>query len=244
MTPSGVHRDDMFNDDPTIAAFARDLQAAAASTPAPAVGVTLASVLSGQAPTVAYPEVHAPHSRGRVVRRSARARWAVAGTVFGLGAGSLGIAGALPAPVQRQVARMAEIVGVDLPDGQDSPTTTITVPEPATTTTVPTTTSTTLPTSTTVGPVIAGDDGSVATTSTSREDDNSGHGNDDDGDDADNPGNGNGHGSADDGDEDQDEDDSSGPGGRDNASSDDERDDDSGPGGGNDPDDDNNREED
>lgn len=243
MTPSGVHRDDMFNDDPTIAAFARDLQAAAASTPAPAVGVTLASVLSGQAPTVAYPEVHAPHSRGRVVRRSARARWAVAGTVFGLGAGSLGIAGALPAPVQRQVARMAEIVGVDLPDGQDSPTTTITVPEPATTTTVPTTTSTTLPTSTTVGPVIAGDDGSVATTTTSREDDNSGHGNDD-GDDADNPGNGNGHGSADDGDEDQDEDDSSGPGGRDNASSDDERDDDSGPGGGNDPDDDNNREED
>ncbi|HEX4903846.1 MAG TPA: hypothetical protein VFU93_00235 [Acidimicrobiales bacterium] len=113
--------------DPTIAAFARDLQDAASATPAPAVGASLAAVLDGRVPTDVYPEVVLP-GHVRTARRSLRLRWAVASAAFGIGAGSLGVAGALPGPVQRQVARMAEVVGVDLPDGQPTTTTTVTPP--------------------------------------------------------------------------------------------------------------------
>lgn len=126
MSTRGVHRDDMY-DDPTIAAFARDLQDAAATTPAPAVGASLAAVLEGRAPAAVYPEVVAPRSV-RPARRSLRLRWAVASAAFGIGASSLGIAGALPGPVQRQVSRMADVIGVDLPDGSEDGDTTPTTP--------------------------------------------------------------------------------------------------------------------
>lgn len=119
----------MFDDDPTIAAFARDLQDAAAASPAPAIGASLAAVLDGRAPAAVYPEVVSP-GRVRPSRRSLRLRWAVAGTAFGIGASSLGIAGALPGPVQRQVSRMADVIGVDLPDGRPTTTTTVT-PHPS-----------------------------------------------------------------------------------------------------------------
>ena len=127
MAGHDVHRDGM-KDDPTIAAFARDLQDAAAATPAPAVGASLAAVLDGSVPTDVYPEVVLPGQLRRG-RRSLRLRWAAASAAFGIGAGSLGVAGALPGPVQRQVSRMAEVVGVDLPDGRPT-TTTITPPAP------------------------------------------------------------------------------------------------------------------
>ena len=139
MAGHDVHRDGMEND-PTIAAFARDLQDAAAATPAPAVGASLAAVLDGRAPTAVYPELVLP-GRVRPSRRSLRLRWAVASAAFGIGAGSLGVAGALPGPVQRQVSRMAEVVGVDLPDGRPATTTTTIILPPPTTrppaTTVP-----------------------------------------------------------------------------------------------------------
>lgn len=119
MRRRGVHPDDMYDHDPTLAAFARDLQDAAAATPSPAVGASLAAVLDGRAPTAVYPEVVSPVPVAPG-RRPLRLRWALAASAaFGIGAGSLGVAGALPGPVQRQVSRMAEVVGVDLPDGRD-----------------------------------------------------------------------------------------------------------------------------
>ena len=152
MRGNDVHRDDMFDEDPMIAAFARDLQDAAATTPAPVVGASLAAVLEGRAPATAYPDaVETP--RARVVRRPARLRWAVAAAAAIFGAGSLGVAGALPGPVQRQVSRMADVIGVDVPDGEDDtePTTTTTPPTTTTTsTTIATTTSTAPPVGTTV----------------------------------------------------------------------------------------------
>lgn len=163
MRGGDVHRDDMFDEDPTIAAFARDLRAAAAATPAPAVGPALAAVLDGRAPATAYPDV-IETPRARVVRRPGRLRWAVAGAAALVGAGSLGVAGALPGPVQRQVSRMAEVIGVDVPDGEDdAETTTTTAPRPTTTTastTIATTTSTAPPVGTTVlaGEQDAGED--------------------------------------------------------------------------------------
>lgn len=110
-----VHRDDM-RDDPTIAAFVLELQDAATATPAPVVGASLAAVLEGRAPVPAHPDVALPPVPRRS-RRSLRLRWAVAGAAFGLSASSLGMAGALPGPVQRQVSRIADVVGIDLPDG-------------------------------------------------------------------------------------------------------------------------------
>lgn len=136
MSTPGVHQGDMYDDDPTIAAFARDLQDAAAASPAPAVGASLAAVLDGRASAARYPEVVSP-GRVRPARRTMRLRWAAAGAAFGIGAGSLGVAGALPGPVQRQVSRMAEMVGVELPDGgadaeptRTTPASTVVVPPP------------------------------------------------------------------------------------------------------------------
>ncbi|MEA3020391.1 MAG: hypothetical protein QOI47_1915 [Actinomycetota bacterium] len=135
MTDDDVHRGDMLDDVPTLAAFARDLLEAADSTPMPAVGAALASVLEGRsaaplAPTPRVPRVAAP-------RRSVRLRWAIGGTVFGVGIGSLGVAGALPGSVQHQVARVGNVVGVDLPDpSETSISTTTTILDPTTSTVV------------------------------------------------------------------------------------------------------------
>jgi hypothetical protein len=129
----------MFSDDPQLASFARDLQEAAASQPLPEVGAALAAVFEGrvQPPVPSFiPDVR-PRPRSR------RLRVVIGGAVFGLGVGSLGVAGALPGPVQRQVARMGDVVGVDLPDGETTTTTTSTTVDTTTTTTHRPTTATT-----------------------------------------------------------------------------------------------------
>jgi hypothetical protein len=102
----------MFEDDPQLAAFAQDLRAAAAAVPAPAAGDDLAAVLAGTAPAPA-PVWLPAHRRSR---RSITIRATIAGAVFGLGVGSLGVAGALPAPLQRGLSHAGEVVGVHLPE--------------------------------------------------------------------------------------------------------------------------------
>jgi hypothetical protein len=137
----------MFEDDPQLTAFARDLRSAADATPPPAVGASLAAVLEGRAAATAPDWL--PRS---APRRRAGMRWVIGGAVFGLGIGSLGVAGALPDPVQRQVAHLGDVVGVDLPEpAADTPATSVvptsvppsTVPPARTSTTH--TTGTTLP---------------------------------------------------------------------------------------------------
>ena len=111
MSGSGVHPGDMFEDDPQLAAFAHDLRAAADAVPAPAVRDDLAAVLAGTVPPVA-PAWLPAHRRSR---RSVALRATIAGAVFGLGVGSLGVAGALPDPLQRGLSHAGDVVGVHLP---------------------------------------------------------------------------------------------------------------------------------
>lgn len=122
MTTGGVHPGEMFEDDPLLAAFAQDLRAAADAAPAPSARADLAAVLEGLAPATAPAWVPSPPRR----RRSLTLRWTIAGAAFGLGVGSLGVAGALPAPVQRQLSHFGDVVGVDLPEpAQDTPATSV-----------------------------------------------------------------------------------------------------------------------
>jgi hypothetical protein len=114
-----VHLSEMPHD--PLDAFLDDLRSAAADTPTPAVGDELAVLFRDGAAPVVSP---APAPRPR--RWSVRA--AVAGAVAGLTFGGLGIAGALPGPVQRGVADVARQVGVELPDDEPTPTT-VTVPD-------------------------------------------------------------------------------------------------------------------
>jgi hypothetical protein len=124
-------------------AFLDDLRAAAAAAPAPAVGDALATLFrEGAAPVVA------PAPRRRIAVRAV-----VAGAVAGLAFGGLGVAGALPGPVQRTVADVVDHVGVHLPDDR-----------PATTTTTSTTSTTVPPSTTTVPPT------TVASTPTTADD--------------------------------------------------------------------------
>jgi hypothetical protein len=109
----------MFEDDPGLVGFARDLRDAAASAPPPMVGPALAAVLDGRERPQAPASLPDPSPR----RRRTALRWALGGVVFGLGLGSLGVAGALPDAVQRQVANLGDVVGVNLPDPADSTTT-------------------------------------------------------------------------------------------------------------------------
>jgi hypothetical protein len=110
----------MFEDDPTIAAFAGDLRAVADATPAPVPSAALAAVLDGTTPADAYAEIAAVVSLDAVRQRRNRVRVALAG-VGAAAAALVAIAstGSLPEPVQKPVARMAEIVGADLPDGDE-----------------------------------------------------------------------------------------------------------------------------
>jgi hypothetical protein len=109
-----VHPTDMPDD--RLDAFFDELRTAAAEAPMPAVGDVLATLFrDGQAPLAAP----AP-----VVRRRWSARAAVAGAVVGVTFGGLGIAGALPAPVQRGVADVVRQVGVNLPEPARATTTT------------------------------------------------------------------------------------------------------------------------
>jgi hypothetical protein len=178
-----VHHDDMFDDDPVLAAFARDLERAGESTPPPAVGPALAAVLEGRAPIATYPEVTVPAERPARRPTRARLRWAVGSAAFGLGIGSLGVAGALPGPVQRQVSNLADHVGVHLPDGADDEP--ATPPAPTTSTTRPEPTTSIAPTTSVAPTTVVVVDPEDDSPGTSIVDDNSGHGNGN--------GNGNGH---------------------------------------------------
>ena len=120
MTGRDVHSHDMPHD--PLDSFLDDLRSAAADTPAPAVGDALATLFrEGAAPVVST----AP-------RRGPRwsLRGAVAGAVAGVALSGLGIAGALPGPVQHGVATVVNHVGVQLPDPE---TTTTTAPPPTST---------------------------------------------------------------------------------------------------------------
>ncbi|HVM55663.1 MAG TPA: hypothetical protein VM262_20935 [Acidimicrobiales bacterium] len=171
MSGPHVHRDDMFDDDPAIAAFARDLRAAADAAPAPAAGPALAEVLAGRAPAPSYPgpvpDGRTPSRPGR--RRALRA--ALGGAVAATVVSTLGVAGALPAPVQRQVARVADVIGLDLPG--DDPAPAMVDPAPSGPPASPPATG-----RPPMSPVAPG------------EDPDRGHGNEDDGVDGDNPGRG------------------------------------------------------
>ena len=121
MTRHDVDGSEMFEDHPELEAFAADLRQAAASTPAPRVGAALAAVLDGSmAPAPA--DIPVPVSRRRRHRLDARARLrlVLAGGVAVVVLLMITAAsGGLPDPAQRNVARFAEQLGVDLPDGDD-----------------------------------------------------------------------------------------------------------------------------
>lgn len=126
MTSDGVHPFDMPDE---LDTFLEELRSAAAAVPAPAPGPALATLFRDGAAPVATPS---PARRWAL-------RVAVAGAVAGFGFGGLGVAGALPAPVQDRVADLAQHVGIDLPDGDDEPAKRApapTVPKFTTTTTV------------------------------------------------------------------------------------------------------------
>jgi hypothetical protein len=118
MTDGDVHSNEMPHD--PLDAFFDDLRAAAAETPTPAVGDALATLFrDGAAPVTS-------------VIGSRRWRWSmratVAGAVAGVAFGGLGVAGALPRPVQHGVAGVVRHVGVELPDPATTTTTEPTVP--------------------------------------------------------------------------------------------------------------------
>jgi hypothetical protein len=129
-----VYPDDMFDDDPVIEAFARDLRTAADASAPPTVGATLAAVLAGEAPATSYDDGVVVAFRPR--RALTGVRVALAGAAAAALLAVLGTAGALPEPAQEQVADLASRIGISLPDGGDDD-------EPATTTTTSTTTTST-----------------------------------------------------------------------------------------------------
>jgi hypothetical protein len=120
--PDDVHPDEMPDE---LDAFFDDLRSAAADAPPPVVGDALATLFREGAAPVAVP----------TRRRRIAIRAAVGGAVAGLAFGGLGVAGALPHPVQQRVADVVEHVGVHLPDDRPEPTTTTSttvVPTPTT----------------------------------------------------------------------------------------------------------------
>lgn len=125
----------MFEADPTTDAFARDLREAADAVPAPVPSAALAAVLAGATPALAYPDLADVPSLADARRRRTRVRMAL-GSVVGAAAAMVAVAsaGALPDAVQEPVARMAEIVGADLPGGDEEDDAR---PAPASTTPVP-----------------------------------------------------------------------------------------------------------
>lgn len=110
MSIDGVHPDVI---DELDAELGADLRAARDAAPLPVLGAALARVFEEGLPPVSAP-APAAGTRRRAVRRGA----VVAG-VAGLFAGGLGVAGALPAPVQRAVSEVADVIGVQLPSPAD-----------------------------------------------------------------------------------------------------------------------------
>ena len=120
MSHDDVHADEMFEDEPTLEVFARELRQAAADVPAPVPGAALAAVLDGTAaPAPSAIEVPAAARRRLLPQLSPRMRLrlVLAGSVAAAGLVALAAGGSLPEPAQRNVARLADVVGVDLPDG-------------------------------------------------------------------------------------------------------------------------------
>ena len=114
MSDGDVHLDEMFGDDPQLAAFAQHVRDAAAAAPLPALGDELTLVLAEGLPGIADGSSLTPTP----APRRTRSRWvraAVAGAVAGITFGGLGVAGALPDSVQERVSRVADVVGVNLP---------------------------------------------------------------------------------------------------------------------------------
>jgi hypothetical protein len=111
-------------------AFLDDLRTAATAVPDPAVGDALATLFRDGTVPVAPPAL-------RVRRGRTGARAVVAGAVAGLAFGGLGVAGALPRPVQQRVADVVDHVGVHLPDARPATTTTTSTTSTTTSTTVP-----------------------------------------------------------------------------------------------------------
>jgi hypothetical protein len=182
MNGRDVHAHDMFDDDPSLSAFASEVREATERGPLPEIGGALAAVLAGHAPATAYPEAE-PLAAPRVAQQR---RWLRLGLVAAGAAAAVlvfGAAGSLPDPAQRQVARLASAFGVHLPEGDDDggePVKTTTTSTSTTSTTVPTTTST-APGATTTAPVTT----AVPATTPDEDDDDDqgedqGRGNDDD----------------------------------------------------------------
>jgi hypothetical protein len=239
MTGRDVHPHDMFDDDPSLSAFARDVREATDSGPLPELGGALAAVLAGRAPATAYPETEPPAAPSRGWTSP---RWRIRLGLAAVGAAAavlvFGAAGSLPDPAQRQVARLASAFGLNVPDGDDGG-------EPVETTTTSITTSTTAPTTTSTAPTttvtapVATTAVAPATTTTEPDEGrgNSGRGRDDEEDD---DGPGRGRDDDDKGDDtppttDRRDDDHSGPGGG-NGNDEDDDEDRSGPGAGEDDD--------
>jgi hypothetical protein len=113
VTTDDVHPDEMPDE---LDAFFDELRSAAASASPPVLGDALATLFrDGAAPQPA------PSRRRRIALRAV-----AAGAAAGIAFGGLGVAGALPGPVQHRVADVVEHVGVHLPDDQPAPTTTTT----------------------------------------------------------------------------------------------------------------------
>lgn len=113
MAPRDVHPDVFDADDP-VASFAADLRAAAAATPGPAVNDELAHLFQVGQPSAVRPAAAAWRPQRQILRRVAIA----AGALI-VGTSGLGVAGALPGPVQRAVADVADVIGVQLPAPAD-----------------------------------------------------------------------------------------------------------------------------
>src|SRR2546426_693371 len=108
MAAGDVHPHDM----DALDAFLDELRAAGSSVDAPAPNELLQVLFREGTVPVAVAPAPAPRHRRRPL-----GRMALAGVVGVFAFGGLGVAGALPAPVQAKVAGVANFVGVNLPDG-------------------------------------------------------------------------------------------------------------------------------
>jgi hypothetical protein len=116
--------DDAVDDFAPIAPLVDALRLRRDAEPVPPMGVELRAVIEELgAPT--GPRIAPPASASR--RRSRRMRTVVGAAVAALAVSGLGVAGALPAPVQRVVSGTAGHLGLDLPD--PDPTTSTVPPE-------------------------------------------------------------------------------------------------------------------
>lgn len=110
MSVDDVHPDVI---DELDAELGAELRAARDAAPLPVLGMALARIFDEGLPPATAPAA-GPSARRRAVRRAT-----VLAGVGAFFAGGLGVAGALPAPVQRAVSDAADVVGVQLPHPSD-----------------------------------------------------------------------------------------------------------------------------